>query len=207
LSAITTSTCIVGIADEKGVYLGGDSAGSNVRFQTTIRDDVKVFRNGPMILGGTTSFRMLQLLQYTLKIPKQKSNQTDHEFMVSTFIEAVRKCFEKGGFGSMSKGGSREGGEFLVGYNGKLYSIYGDFQVGINADGYAACGCGDDLALGSLFTTKDLDMTPRKRLTAALEAASHHSAGVSGPYVFEDVLNTPAKKKTIKKATKKSSKK
>lgn len=103
----------------------------------------------------------------------------------------------------MSKGGSREGGEFLVGYKGNLYCIYGDFQVGLNADRYAACGCGDDLALGSLFTTKDLNMTPKEKLTAALEAASHHSAGVSGPYTFEALLNGPEKKKAkVKRKTK-----
>lgn len=75
MSAITTSTCIAGIADESGVYLIGDSAGSNARFQTTIRNDVKVFKNGPMILGGTTSFRMLQLLRF-MKIPKQNQDKT-----------------------------------------------------------------------------------------------------------------------------------
>ncbi|KAB2588180.1 hypothetical protein F5983_33655 [Streptomyces arboris] len=61
---------------------------------------------------------------------------------------------------------------------------------GGGADGYAAVGCGDELALGALHATTHLGLAPRARLTAALAAADHHSAGVTGPYTY---VSTPKK--------------
>jgi ATP-dependent protease HslVU (ClpYQ) peptidase subunit len=61
-------TCIVGMVENGKVYIGGDSAGVS-GFDYHIREDQKVFQNGDMIFGFTSSFRMGQLLQYSLKIP------------------------------------------------------------------------------------------------------------------------------------------
>src|SRR5690606_5374194 len=43
-------TCIVAIKDGGSVWMGGDSAGCS-GFDLTIRDDAKVFRNGPYLIG------------------------------------------------------------------------------------------------------------------------------------------------------------
>ena len=182
-------TCIVAIADKTGVYMGGDSAGVG-GLSITVRDDVKVFHNGDFLIGGTTSFRMLQLLQYRLNPPKQGHKQSDMEYMVNDFIDSVRKCFADGGWGKASGHENNEGGNFLVGYNGALYEIFGDFQVAKPSLQYSSCGCGEDLALGSLYSTAGLK--PEARLKKALEAATHFSAGVSAPYVF---LKQPKVKK------------
>jgi hypothetical protein len=50
-------TCIVGLVDGGRVWLGGDSAGVS-GWDLTVRADRKVFRNGPYVMGFTTSFRM-----------------------------------------------------------------------------------------------------------------------------------------------------
>lgn len=102
--------------------------------------------------------------------------------MTTTFIDAVRECLKAGGW--LSKSNDREeGGVFLVGTQGRLFAVYSDFQVGSSSNGYAAVGCGDALALGSLHST--IGRGARHRVTAALEAASHHNAGVSAPFVIE----------------------
>ena len=56
------------------------------------------------------------------------------------------------------------------------------------ADGYAAVGCGDRLALGALFATAGTGLKPRRRVLRALAAAERFSAGVRGPFVC---LKTP----------------
>jgi hypothetical protein len=172
-------TCIVGIQHEGRVYIGGDSAGV-ADYSLTLRADAKVFTNGPYVMGFTSSFRMGQLLRYALKAPTPKGNID--RFMVTTFIDAVRDCLDNGGF-LTTKNGVTEGGTFLVGVNGHLFSIEDDFQVGRSHDGYAAVGCGQDLALGSLFTTRGEE--PRARIKKALQAAAHHSAGVAAPFVIK----------------------
>lgn len=177
-------TCIVGLVKNGQVYMGGDSAGVS-HYGITARKDTKVFRNGPFLMGFTSSFRMGQLLAYKLKVPVRKPEYEEIlPFMVTTFIDAVRACLKDGGF-SRSISGEETGGTFLVGYGERLFRISDDFQVGESYDDYDAVGCGDNFAIGSLFTTLKSEMTPLARITMALEAAAHHSSGVCAPFVIE----------------------
>lgn len=172
-------TCIVGLAEGGRVYIGGDSAGV-AGYAIDVRADAKVFRNGPYLMGFTTSFRMGQLLRYTFKPPTPKGDL--ERFMVRDFMPAAIDCLETGGWLS-TENGRREGGTFLVGVLGELFVVDSDFQVGRTVNGYQAVGCGDAYALGSLYATPRAKPIPRVR--AALNAAAHHSAGVTGPFVIK----------------------
>lgn len=145
----------------------------------SIRKDEKVFQNGPFIMGGTTSFRMIQLLRYKFDPPKQTVNTDDMKYMVTDFVDALRQCFHNNGFGDKD---ATVGGTFLVGYKGTLYTIASDYQVGIVHCGYDAVGCGSDIALGALHATKG--KKPEARIKMALEAASTFSAGVAPPFIL-----------------------
>lgn len=180
-----TTTCVVGLVQDGNIYLGADSAGTDGHLNQEFRADEKVFTNGQFVLGGTSSFRMLQLLRYKFEPPKQSQNQSDMKYMVSDFIDAVLKCFKDNNYGK-EKEGIMEGGSFLVGYNGQLYSIYEDFQVSLSTTNYNAVGCGAGFALGSMFSSKG--KKPKERLKLALEAASFHSAGVSPPFNYVELL-------------------
>lgn len=171
-------TCIVGLVDKGVVYIGGDSAGI-AGLSISIRADEKVFHNGPFIMGFTSSFRMGQLLRYKFDPPLQTVSQNDMQYMVTNFIDAVRQCFANNGFGDKD---ATIGGNFLVGYKGKLYNIESDFQVGLPAETFDAVGCGSDLALGALYASKD--KKPEDRIRLSLEAAAKFSAGVQGPFML-----------------------
>lgn len=175
-------TCIVGLVHENKVLIGADSAGvGGLDIQN--RKDVKVFTNGDFVIGCTTSFRMIQLLQYKLNPPKRHPDVDVMRFMVTDFIEAVRNLFREGGFATKDKE-AENGGTFLVGHAGRLFRIDSDYQVGERADGFDACGCGESYALGAMACT--VDAAPRDRLQRALETAAHFSAGVRGPFVFAE---------------------
>lgn len=193
-------TCIVGLVDKGDVYIGGDSAGV-AGLSLSIRADEKVFGNGPFIMGFTTSFRMGQLLRYKLSPPAQTVHQNDMEYMVTSFIDACRTCFSQNGFGDKD---ASVGGNFLVGYHGKLYNIEGDYQVGVPKAPFDAVGCGSDLALGAMYASEG--MTPEKRINLALAAASTFSAGVAPPFTIlkleSDTKKAPPKKRG-RKPTKK----
>ncbi|MFI1530793.1 hypothetical protein [Streptomyces griseus] len=181
-------TVIVGLVHNNRVHLGADSAGVS-GLQLTVRADGKAFRNGPYVMGFTTSFRMGQLLRYSFQPPPPPPNGDLHGFMVTTWTNDLRICLKDGGW-ARKESDQEQAGTFLVGVRGRLFSIWEDYQVAEHADGYAAVGCGDELALGALHATARLGMAPRDRLTAALAAADHHSAGVTGPYLF---ASTPKK--------------
>lgn len=171
-------TCIAGVAHDGKVWIGGDSAGVS-SWTLMVRADEKVFTNGPFVMGFTSSFRMGQLLRYGLHVPEQTTGQDDHEFMCTTFIDAVRACLKAGGLAKKDQE-VESGGCFLVGYRGRLYLIGSDYQVGESSVGYDAVGCGGEIALGALHATTG---APGKRVKTALKAAAAHSAGVRGPFV------------------------
>ena len=173
-------TCIVGLRSAGEVYIGADSAGV-AGLSLAIRKDRKVFRSGEAVIGFSSSFRMGQLLQYSLTIPSQKQGQSVWSFMVNDVIGAVRSCLRDGGYMTVSDGVDT-GGFFLIGYRGQLFEIESDFQVNEPASGLSAIGCGGDIALGSLHTTRTMDMLPAHRALAALSAAEVYSAGVAGPF-------------------------
>lgn len=181
-------TCIAAVTDGKRITIGGDSAGV-AGLSLTVRNDQKVFmRKGPCgvewLFGFTTSFRMGQLIQYELRLPRLEART--HEdlfgFMIRQFIPALRSCLKKGGWAS--KDHEREsGGTFIIGLEGKLFIVHGDYQVSEPRDPYVAVGCGEDLALGSLFSSVH-DGDQRKRVALALSAAERFSGGVRAPFTI-----------------------
>jgi hypothetical protein len=173
----------VATAHEGRVYMGADSAGVG-GLDMRVRRDAKVFVREGYLIGCTTSFRMLQLLRFSLAVPKRHPSVDLYEFMCTTFIDAVRNTLKAGGFATREKE-AEQGGTFLVGIDGRVFSVYCDYQVAENDDGYAACGCGESYALGVLHATASGGMRPEPRLRMALEAAEHFSAGVRAPFLFK----------------------
>lgn len=191
-------TAIVGLVHEGTVYLGADSAGV-AGYSLVVRSDAKVFNNGPYVMGFTDSFRMGQLLRYAFRPPAPLGRGVEDckdvpRFMATHFVDAVRATLKEGGW-LRKDSEQEEGGTFLVGARGRLFEIGSDFQVGEAADGYAAIGCGDELALGSLFATEPRGwvdpLPPKSRVRLALEAAERYSAGVRGPFTYAQVPDAP----------------
>ncbi|MFI0742944.1 hypothetical protein ACH4PU_33445 [Streptomyces sp. NPDC021100] len=181
-------TVITGLVHNGRVHLGGDSAGV-AGLRITVRRDPKIFRNGPYVMGFTTSFRMGQLLHHAFRAPKPAGDLD--RFMTTVFVDKLRKCLKDGGW-ARKDAEQESAGTFLVGINGRLFAVYDDYQIAEPADGYAAVGCGEGFALGALHATADLDLKPRKRLELALSAADHHSAGVSAPFAYVATRRQPA---------------
>ncbi len=170
-------TCIVAIEHEGNVYIGGDSAAAGGWDINEIAFK-KVFRNGDFLIGYTTSFRMGQLLEYELSVPKQ-DEVDDMRYMVTKFVPAVRELFKNAGF-TKTENNREEGGLFLVGYKGKVYRVDDNFQVIQYQGGEYAVGCGYAYALGSLETNKF--NSPESRILKALEISAFFSNGVRGPF-------------------------
>ena len=185
-------TAIAGIVEDGKVWMGADSAGVG-GLSLVIRSDPKVFKVGELLMGFCGSFRMGQLLRYFLTPPVPKESQDDFDYMVKEFVPAVREIMKGHGFLNIMNGvESLDGGsQFLIGRRGALYCIEQDMQVGQLATPYAATGCGQDLALGSLHTTHQMTgesrMKPRERIEAALKAAEAFSAGVRGPFIIDSI--------------------
>lgn len=187
-------TCIVALIDGNKVFLGGDSAASDEKsgliFQRT---DPKVFRVGQFGIGFTDSFRMGQILQYAWTPPVYKptaNNKNLDKFMRTKFVDSIKESFKENGFGNFGANveDGDEGGVFLIAVQGtgRIFTMDSDFHIGEADVQYMAEGSGQELALGSLFSTAQVK-TPRKRVRTALEAAAKFNMAVRGPFTIIEV--------------------
>jgi hypothetical protein len=177
-------TCIVGIVAPSGaVIIGGDSAGvaGIITQQVT---DPKVFRNGPYLIGYTSSFRMGQILQYSDLPELPVSPDAFDRFMRTAFVDAIRGALKDAGWAT-KESEQESGGTFLVGVLGRLFEVHSDYQVTEMAEGYVAIGCGEQFALGSLHSTQHEGVM--RRVTMALEAAEYFCTGVRAPFTILSV--------------------
>lgn len=174
-------TCIIGVEQEGTVIIGVDSMSTDgySKDATRLR---KVFRVGEFLIAYTSSFRMGQILQYHLEVRHQQDGETDERYMVVAFVEAARKCLKEHGY-TRIENNQEEGGCFLVGYRGRLYSVYGDFQINSSATGVAAFGAGQEYALGAMKALETLP--PVERIQRALEISSQLSCAVYEPFFVE----------------------
>jgi ATP-dependent protease HslVU (ClpYQ) peptidase subunit len=175
-------TCIVGLVDKGVVYIGGDSA-SVAGWTSRVTRLPKVFRRGPFLIGYTTSFRMGQLLQHSLVVPVQKEAD-DMRFMVTSFVECVRQLLKERGVAKIESN-AESGGQFLVGYKQRLYSVQSDFQVNEMGDRFDAVGSGCEYALGALASTRG--MKPLLRVKRALAVSAHFNMAVSPPFFIRSL--------------------
>lgn len=183
-------TCIVAIAQNGTVYMGADHAASDEKTGWILaRKDPKVFKVGQYGIAFTDSFRMGQILQYSWSPPKYtptKTNSGLDKFMRTKFIDSVKDAFRSGGYGSQVSGQEDEGGIFIVGVEGRIFTIDEDFHVGENVVNYMAEGSGGHIALGALHATKN-QKNPKMRLKLALEAAAEFNMAVAPPFTYIQV--------------------
>lgn len=174
-------TAIVGLVHDGRVYIGAD-AGATSGWDLRLVKNPKVFNlKNEFVIGYTTSFRMGQLLEHAFDPPHHEEPVGVYEYMVTTWIDAVRKCFKEGGL-AKRENEVETAGSFLVGYRGHLFNVGSDYQVLEVIDGFDAVGSGDSTAMGALYAVRNSEMDPIARIQVALLAAERFNAGVHGPF-------------------------
>ena len=183
-------TCIVAIAQNGTVYMGSDHAASDDKTGWILsRKEPKCFKVGQYAVAFTDSFRMGQILQYSWTPPKYtptKTNSGLDKFLRTKFIDSVKLAFKEHGFGDIGGTDEDTGGIFIVGLEGRIFTIDEDFHVGENIVNYMAEGSGGQIALGALHATKN-QKNPKLRIKAALEAATEFNMSVAAPYTYIQV--------------------
>ena len=174
-------TCIVAYKKDNKIYFGADSLGST-EYKKSNRRDQKLFYKDNMLIGFTSSFRMGNILQYKLEIPKHKSNISTNVYMNTIFIDNVIKCFEDNKYIS-NVDSTISGGTFLVGYKNRIFKIESDFQVAEDYGNFSSCGSGEDIATGVMegILKINKNIAPEKLIKIAIQIASKYIPSVGGP--------------------------
>jgi ATP-dependent protease HslVU (ClpYQ) peptidase subunit len=174
-------TCIVGLIYNDAVYMGADSAHTNDAFQVVVRPDPKIFLVNHVLIGSSGSPRLSQLLRHTFSELIPPVERDIEKYMCIDFIKALRVFLKAHDHGDDLLSGS----ELIVGVRGRLFCVYGDFQVEESVLGYNAIGSAAEIALGSLHSTQNVILSgPMERIHMALFAAQEHNATVRKPFVF-----------------------
>lgn len=174
-------TCVIGMIKDDKVYIGADNVGANSSTKIS-RNDLKVFKKDDMLIGCSSSYRMINLLQYQLQMPLRDNKLTDDEYMYISFIESVRYLFKKGGY-TFINNNVESGGNFIVGYNGKLYEIQEDFQIEKPSDNFCCIGSGSYYAYGAMkILVENKLLSAEEILTKALEVSEYYNPFVRKPF-------------------------
>ena len=188
-------TAVVALIHENKVLLGGDAAASDEKSGLIFsRVDPKVFKVGQFGLAFVDSFRMGQILQYSWVPPIYKPTagfKNLDKFMRTKFVESIKEAFKEHGYGNQTAGSTEdgdEGGIFIIAVQnaGRIFVMDTDFHIGEADIQYMAEGAGQELALGSLYSTASIK-TPRKRVRMALEAATKFNMSVRPPFTIIEV--------------------
>lgn len=194
-------TCIVGFLDKENdtVWIGGDSLASN-GYSKNVCNNLKVFHhylNKSIIIGSTTTFRHIDLLQYSENLFPEldfyKKKEIDREYMIKTFVPNLINLFQNNVYSSNNE---HKGGNFIIGIKNKLFEIQPDYSVLEPTTGYISVGSGEDFALGSLYVTthEHKNWTPERHIEMALKSAEFNSCGVQRPF---RIINTKDEKEII----------
>ncbi len=179
-------TCIVAIAKDGVVYMGGDrliSAG-----QTTYIGGPKIYfvkNNGKrdFLFGDAGAVRAGNLLK-SIAFEMEECYDDPVLTLVNQVVTAIREIINENGAVQHFDDGTDAYNNLLIGYRGRLFHVDSALGVTEPIDGYFATGSGGDFALGSLATTNEMDISPKDRLRMALEASEKHHCYVSRPFDF-----------------------
>lgn len=175
-------TCIVAIKNDNSILLGGDSAASGNN-RIVQRKDKKVFKRRGIGFGFAGSFRIGQLIKYSLKIPKRPANMYNEEWVFNCLLAEIIKLLREN---RLVKKNMMDCNLLIV-YMGQIYKVDSDFQIELVEDNYAAIGDGADVALGSLYALREIDIPVKDKATLALNASSKYCTTVSEPFHFIEV--------------------
>jgi hypothetical protein len=182
-------TIVIGLIDPetKAIHIGADTVGSNGNryvYRNTKVWGVAVNEKEPatwMAIGVSGSYRAGQIIQ-TMTVPNWDGSDA-YLYLIGPFATAVRQALVEGG--EMGKNGDQRDEtslDMLVALDGRLFTIWYDFSVTEAVENYAVIGSGSDLALGSLYTTIEHEISPAYRIRQALLTAAHYNQSCGAPF-------------------------
>lgn len=167
-------TCIVGISDGKSVYIGGDRGASDDSCIISIAQS-KVIVKGEWIYGYSGSLGNGQLFDF-INFPAT-IKKTDDVYKIIRFdiVPQLKELFETHGSTK-----DDDATDYLIGIRGRLFELSSE-DWGVAEVKETAIGSGGNFALGSLYSTQEIE-NPIVRATIALNAATTYSPTCQGPF-------------------------
>lgn len=176
-------TCCGFYINKKNVYAFSDGAAYNgVTKQYVINP--KFFKVGELWFAYTSSFRMADILQYQLDLPKKFPNDSDVEYIKKNVMERIRLVLKDNGFTSINNN-KETAGTFLIYYKNKVYTIFDDLQCNLLKKDIYAVGCGEECMTASFLASDKKNII--ETLKKCLFITSKISFGVEPPFFIKKI--------------------
>lgn len=173
-------TCIVGIAANDIVYIGGDRGVSDDN-SISAMSRPKVTAKGEWVFGYAGSLGTGQLIEF-ITLPKLLKNDDPYFIIKTTVVEELRRLYDTHG-----RDIEDNSTDWLIGCRGRLFELSSSDWSVLEIE-ESAIGSGGSFAMGSLHTTKQYEVaTPIYRINSALQAAIDLSPTCLGPM---DIVHT-----------------
>lgn len=189
-------TCCIAYTNGKSSFMAADKLGSDgytklnttapkvfqKKFTTTNSTETSTTSTHDIVtISGTTSFRMLQLLQYNLTLPERKGEQDFIEYLITKVVPEIRKLFKEE-WGYKDNTQDVGGGSFIILYDHKIYEVQPDFSVIQPETNIVAVGSGKYHAEAVM----DAFLVANKRLDTVIgsifEIVNKHVVSVSAEF-------------------------
>lgn len=182
-------TCIIGIAYEGDVYIGGDRSAID-GWNRFVSEESKIFRIGEILIGTSGSHLVAQALKYELKLSRvqRTDGETDIDYLVSVFAKEVRQLLAGLTTKRDDDGEASFSGGALFGYRGNLYRMSSNGQINHFTRRYDAIGSGAPFALGAVAASGLHE--PYKIIQQALRVTTDLCCDVIGPFDVEKLEPT-----------------
>lgn len=192
-------TCIVAVAKDGVVYMGGDRFTTDGNWGRFIDGSPKIavippFLGLEFLVGCAGDGRCCDIIlntdllkEYHYYFPHiVKDSENTERNVREILVEAIRSALKDRGALMKDDDGQDKGCTVLVGHMGRLFVIGENFSVSVITEDHVAIGAAKEYALGSLITTGDLKMglSPKTRMETALRAAMKYNITVAEPFDF-----------------------
>jgi len=164
----------VGIANDGKVYMGADRGFSSDSDIVSIVNS-KIHIRGQWIFGYSGSLGTGQLMEFA-NLPVLNKGDDPYSILRLLIVEDFKSMVEK--YGCLNT--PEDHVDFLIGIKGRLF-YFSTEDWGVAEIQEGSVGSGSPIALGSLYTNKDLEDLPIYRIEQALNAAIHYSPSCQGP--------------------------
>ena len=173
-------TCIAALINNGTVWMGGDGQ-ATYGGRRMLSKELKVFTRHGFLYGVAGTPRIIQILKYSFNPPEHPARLDALEYICERWIKEFRVCIEAGGYLHKENGRERAFLELLIGYQGRLFHMDGNFSIWEQENGINVAGSGAEYALGSLFTTLPVpEMKPEDKIVLAIQSAACFDIGVGG---------------------------
>ena len=168
-------TCVVGVANEGTIYIGGDRGASDGSSIVSLATP-KVYIRDEWIFGYAGSMGIGQIMQI-INIPLLEKDDDPFMILRMDIVDAFKSMMDIQGLSITEENDT----DILIGCRGRLFEFSPvDWSVAEIKE--TAIGSGGNFALGSLYSTSlYIDITPIERIEQSINAAITYSPTCQGP--------------------------